>query len=98
MMAVGAKGVITVAANLVPKEMAHLVSAFLAGQVDEARKLHFMLSPLFAALFYETNPIPVKEALGMMGKIDPELRLPLCAMGADTKAQLTRVLKDMKLI
>ena len=98
MMAVGAKGVITVAANLVPKEMARLVSAFLAGQVDEARKLHFMLSPLFAALFYETNPIPVKEALGMMGKIDPELRLPLCAMGADTKAQLTRVLKDMKLI
>jgi 4-hydroxy-tetrahydrodipicolinate synthase len=98
MMAVGAKGVITVAANLVPKEMARLVSAFLAGQVDESRKLHFMLSPLFAALFYETNPIPVKEALGMMGKIDPELRLPLCAMGADTKAQLTRVLKDMKLI
>jgi 4-hydroxy-tetrahydrodipicolinate synthase len=98
MMAVGAKGVITVAANLVPKEMAQLVSAFLAGRVDESRKLHFMLSPLFAALFYETNPIPVKEALGMMGKIDPELRLPLCAMGADTKAQLTRVLKDMKLI
>ena len=98
MMAVGAKGVITVAANLVPKEMAQLVSTFLTGRVEESRKLHFMLSPLFAALFYETNPIPVKEALGMMGKIDPELRLPLCAMGADTKAQLTRVLKDMKLI
>jgi 4-hydroxy-tetrahydrodipicolinate synthase len=98
MMAVGAKGVITVTANMMPKEMAQLVKAFLAGRVEEARQTHFKLSPLFAALFYETNPIPVKEALGMMGKIDPELRLPLCPMGADTKAQLTRVMKDMGLI
>ncbi|HJT21031.1 MAG TPA: 4-hydroxy-tetrahydrodipicolinate synthase [Nitrospira sp.] len=98
MMAVGAKGVITVTANLVPREMAMLVKSFSDGQVEEARRIHFKLSPLFAALFYETNPIPVKEALGMMGKIDPELRLPLCPMGADTKNQLTRVLKDMGLI
>jgi 4-hydroxy-tetrahydrodipicolinate synthase len=98
MMAVGAKGVITVTANVMPKEMAQLVAAFLAGRVDEARRIHFALSPLFAALFYETNPIPVKEALGMMGKIDPELRLPLCAMGADNRNQLSRVLKEMQLI
>lgn len=98
MMAVGAKGVITVAANLVPSEMAKLVSTFVSGDVDESRKIHFRLSPLFAALFYETNPIPVKEALGLMGKIIPELRLPLCPMGAETKAQLTTVLKDLKLI
>jgi 4-hydroxy-tetrahydrodipicolinate synthase len=98
MMAVGAKGVITVTANIMPKEMAQLVSSFLAGRIDEARRIHFALSPLFAALFYETNPIPVKEALGMMGKIDPELRLPLCAMGADTRNQLARVLKEMRLI
>jgi 4-hydroxy-tetrahydrodipicolinate synthase len=98
MMAVGAKGVITVAANVVPHDMARLVKTFLAGQVEESRRIHFKLSLLFAALFYETNPIPVKEALGMMGKIDPELRLPLCAMGAETKTQLTRVLKDMGLI
>ena len=69
-----------------------------AGRVDEARRIHFALSPLFTALFYETNPIPVKTALGMMGKIDPELRLPLCAMAAETKDQLTRVLKDAGLI
>jgi len=56
------------------------------------------LSPLFSALFYETNPIPVKTALGMMGKIDPELRLPLCAMATETKDQLTRALKDAGLI
>ena len=98
MMAVGAKGVITVTANVMPKEMAQLVASFQAGRIDEARRIHFALSALFAALFYETNPIPVKEALGMMGKIDPELRLPLCAMGADNRNQLTRVLKEMQLI
>lgn len=98
MMAVGAKGVITVTANVMPKEMAQLVRSFLEGHVEESRRIHFKLSPLFAALFYETNPIPVKEALGMMGKIDPELRLPLCPMGAETRTQLTRVMKDMGLI
>jgi 4-hydroxy-tetrahydrodipicolinate synthase len=98
MMAVGAKGVITVTANVMPKEMAQLVASFLAGRIDEARQLHFKLSPLFAALFFETNPIPVKEALGMMGKIDPGLRLPLCAMETDNRNQLSRVMKEMRLI
>ena len=98
MMAVGGKGVITVTANLVPSEMAGLVTAFASGKIDESRRIHFRLSPLFAALFLETNPIPVKEALGMMGKIDPELRLPLCPMGQDTREKLTGVLKAMDLI
>ncbi|MGQ0694224.1 MAG: 4-hydroxy-tetrahydrodipicolinate synthase [Nitrospiraceae bacterium] len=98
MMAVGAKGVVTVTANLLPTDMANLVKAFADGKIDEARRIHFKLSPLFAALFYETNPIPIKEALGMMGKIDPELRLPLCPMAQDTREKLVRVLKDMGLI
>jgi 4-hydroxy-tetrahydrodipicolinate synthase len=98
MMAVGGKGVISVTSNIVPSKMAQLVKAFLEGRIDEARRIHFGLSPLFSALFYETNPIPVKTALGMMGKIDPELRLPLCAMATETKDQLTRVLKDAGLI
>jgi 4-hydroxy-tetrahydrodipicolinate synthase len=98
MMAVGAKGVITVTANVMPAEMAALVRSFADGKVDEARRLHFKLSPLFAALFYETNPIPIKEALGMMGKIDPELRLPLCPMAQDAREKLVRVLKDLRLI
>lgn len=98
MMAVGGKGVITVTANLVPNDMARLVKAFADGKIDEARRIHFKLSPLFAALFFETNPIPVKTALGMMGKIDPELRLPLCPMAQDTRDRLASVLKDSGLI
>ncbi|MCA1959086.1 MAG: 4-hydroxy-tetrahydrodipicolinate synthase [Nitrospira sp.] len=98
MMAVGAKGVITVTANIVPTEMAQLVSTFAEGKIVEARRLHFALSPLFSALFLETNPIPVKEALGMMGRIDPELRLPLCPMGQETRDKLRHVLKGMNLI
>ncbi len=98
MMAIGGKGVITVTANIMPAEMAALVTAFSNGNIEGARRIHFQLSPLFAALFFETNPIPVKEALGMMGKIDPELRLPLCQMAHDTREKLVRVLKDTGLI
>lgn len=98
MMAVGGKGVITVTANIVPAEMARLVAAFTEGKIEEARRIHFKLSPLFAALFFETNPIPVKEALSLMGKIDPELRLPLCSMAQDTREKLVQVLKDASLI
>jgi 4-hydroxy-tetrahydrodipicolinate synthase len=98
MMAVGGKGVITVTANIVPSDMAALVNAFAEGKIEEARRIHFKLSPLFAALFYETNPIPVKTALGLMGKIDPELRLPLCPMGEDAREKLIRVLEESALI
>jgi len=98
MMAVGGKGVISVTSNIAPSQMVQLVQAFSSNRIDEARRIHFALSPLFNALFYETNPIPVKTALGMMGKIDPELRLPLCAMGTDNREKLVRVLKDMGLV
>ncbi|WP_413934647.1 4-hydroxy-tetrahydrodipicolinate synthase [Nitrospira sp. BLG_1] len=98
MMAVGGKGVITVTANIVPAEMARLVASFAEGKIEEARRIHFKLSPLFAALFFETNPIPVKEALSLMGKIDSELRLPLCSMAQDTREKLVQALKDASLI
>ncbi len=98
MMAVGAKGVITVTANIAPADMARLVDAFAEGRIEEARQLHFQLSPLFAALFLETNPIPVKAALGMMGKIEEELRLPLCPMGQENRDKLARVMKEYGLI
>ncbi|MBS0151586.1 MAG: 4-hydroxy-tetrahydrodipicolinate synthase [Nitrospira sp.] len=98
MMAVGGKGVITVTANIMPAEMADLVKAFAEGKIEDARRIHFKLSPVFAALFFETNPIPVKEALSLMGKIDPELRLPLCPMAQDTREKLIQALKDASLI
>ena len=98
MMAVGGKGVITVTANLLPSKMAQLVNAFLEGRLEAARTLHYELYPLFTALFYETNPIPVKEALHMMGKIDCELRLPLCPMGSDNREKLLAVLKATGLV
>jgi 4-hydroxy-tetrahydrodipicolinate synthase len=98
MMAVGAKGVITVTANVAPADMAALVDAFAAGRLDQAKALHYKLYPLFNALFYETNPIPVKEALGMMGKIQPDLRLPLCSMSTENRDKLAAVLKDYGLM
>jgi 4-hydroxy-tetrahydrodipicolinate synthase len=98
MMAVGGKGVITVTANLVPSEMAQMVNAFLAGRLEEARVKHYRLYPLFTALFYETNPIPVKEALHMMGKIERELRLPLSPMARENRDKLLHVMKEAGLI
>ncbi len=94
MMALGAKGVISVAANVVPKRMAMMVKNFMAGNLEESRKIHFSLFPLFKALFYETNPIPVKTALGMMGRIIPELRLPLCDIENENRERLRKVLTD----
>ncbi|MEP6888258.1 MAG: 4-hydroxy-tetrahydrodipicolinate synthase, partial [Nitrospirales bacterium] len=98
MMAVGAKGVITVTANIAPADMAALVDACVAGQFDQAKTWHYKLYPLFTALFHETNPIPVKEALGMMGKIQPELRLPLCPLSTENREKLAHALKDYRLI
>jgi len=94
MMVLGAKGVISVAANIVPKRMAMMVKNFMAGNLEESRKIHFNLFPLFKALFYETNPIPVKTALGMMGRITPELRLPLCEIENENRERLRKVLTD----
>ena len=98
MMALGAKGVITVTANIAPADMAAMVDAFAAGQYDKAKQLHYKMYNLFNALFLETNPIPVKEALAMMGKIDPELRLPLTPMAADNRDKLARHMKEYGLI
>ena len=98
MMALGAKGVITVTANVAPKDMADLVNAALAGNFADARAVHFKLASLFNALFYETNPIPVKEALAMMNKIEPEFRLPLTPMSSDNRERLRQVMKETGLI
>ncbi len=98
MMALGAKGVITVTANVAPRAMADLVNAALAGNFADARAVHFTLAPLFEALFYETNPIPVKAALSMMNKIEPELRLPLTPLSSDNQERLRQVMQHTGLL
>jgi 4-hydroxy-tetrahydrodipicolinate synthase len=80
MMALGAKGVISVASNVMPKEVSDMVRHGLAQEWDQARAAHFRLLPLFTNLFIETNPIPVKTALRLMGKPSGVFRLPLCDM------------------
>ena len=97
MMAVGAAGVISVVANLVPSEISKMVRAFLRGDIQEAQKIHYYLLSLMQILFIETNPIPVKTALALMGKIKLEFRLPLCPMRAENRAKLEKTLKEYRL-
>ena len=78
LLAIGGKGVISVVSNVVPGDMAGMIDAFASGDLEKARRLHARMTPLIDALFIETNPVPVKAALAMMGKISYELRLPLC--------------------
>jgi len=93
-MAVGAQGVISVASNVIPRQMAQMVRAFAAGRSGAALKIHQKYYPLFKDLFIETNPIPVKAALAMMGQIEEEYRLPLVPMSATNRAALRTTMKN----
>ncbi len=97
-MSIGGRGVISVVANIVPRDVVDMVDFFEKGKNEEARRLHYRLLGLTKALFIETNPIPVKTAMGLMKMIDPELRLPLCEMLPENKEKLVKALKDYKLI
>ena len=92
LMSVGGRGVISVVANIVPRETVEMTHAALAGDWKLARELHLKLFPLSRAMFLETNPIPVKEAMGMMGMLEPEFRLPMCPMGAANRERLKTIL------
>lgn len=96
--ALGGKGSISVTANVAPAESAKMWEAWKKGDIDGARKMHYKLDPLNYAMFYETNPIPVKTALSMMGKVKEEFRLPLCRMSDENKDKLKKVLQNYKLI
>ncbi len=99
LMCVGGKGVISVVSNIAPREMSDLCTLFLDGRFEEAQRLYYKLLPLCHALFYETNPAPVKAALQMMGKIDTdEVRLPLAAMFEANRERLRKVLVAQGLI
>jgi 4-hydroxy-tetrahydrodipicolinate synthase len=95
LMAVGAKGVISVVANVVPRLMADLARHALAGDFAAARALHLRLFPLFKALFVETNPIPVKAAMAIKGLVGPEIRLPLTPLEEKNAAHLRQVLAEI---
>ena len=98
MMAIGAVGVISVVANLVPGDVQAMINAYEAGRRDEALQRHLRLLPLIKALFIETNPIPIKTAMGLLGMIDPELRLPMCEMSASNRERLMHALAGYGLL
>jgi len=97
-LAIGGKGVISVVANIVPKDTADMVNAWEEGNVERAKELFYKLFPLCQAMFYETNPIPVKTSLALMGKIQNELRLPLVPMASANLERLKKALQDYGLI
>ena len=92
-MAIGGTGVISVAANIIPKDIVSLLKAFEDGDLSKARSVNLKIMPIVRALFIETNPIPVKTAIALMGYCDPGLRLPMCAM---EDAYLAKLKESMK--
>jgi 4-hydroxy-tetrahydrodipicolinate synthase len=97
-LCLGGVGVVSVAANVVPKQVAELVKVTLKGDVARGREIHDRYFELFKGLFIETNPIPVKTALAKMGLYNGEMRLPMCEMGAANVDKLERILKACKVI
>jgi len=97
-MACGGKGVISVVANIMPREVATLVDAFFNGDMEEARRLHLYLLNISSAMFIESNPVPVKAAAALMGKCRNELRLPLTPLSDANHAALSLVMKSYGLI
>lgn len=92
-LSIGGTGIISVVANIVPKDVAQLVAAFEKGDIKKARELHYKLLPLIKAVFLETNPIPVKTAMGLLGMCEPGLRLPMCSMSDANLEKLKTALK-----
>ncbi len=97
MIALGARGVISVASNVVPREVSSLVGAALAGDFAQALTLHNRLYPLFRDLFVDTNPVPVKAAMARLGLLEEVYRLPLCELGGPQRAVLEATLDKLGL-
>ncbi len=97
-LSIGGTGVISVVANIVPGDVANLVKEFEKGNVRKAQGLHYKLLPLVKAMFIETNPIPVKTAMGLLGMCEPDVRLPLCEMLPENLEKLKKALRDYGLL
>ena len=98
LLSVGGKGVISVVANIVPADVKAMIAAFNAGEVSQALEWHRRLFPLCRAMFYETNPIPVKTAMRLLGRLNGELRLPLCPMSEANEGRLREALAGYGLL
>jgi len=98
LLCVGGMGVISVVSNVVPGDMAGMCNAFFKGDLEGARKLHYKMWPLIEAMFYETNPVPVKTAVKLMGKITGEVRQPLCPLSKANEDKLRQVMQRYGLI
>ncbi len=98
LLAIGGVGGISVTANVAPADCAGMFDAFFAGKMEEALKFHYKMEPLHNAMFIETNPIPAKTSLALMGKIPEEFRLPLCPMSDANKDKLRKTLKEYGLL
>lgn len=98
LLAVGGMGVISVTSNVAPGDMAGMCNAFFAGDLAQARALHYKMWPLMEAMFFETNPTPAKTALKMMGKITGEVRQPLCPLSEANEDKLRQVMQKYGLI
>jgi len=98
LLAIGGHGVVSVIANILPRETAEMVHAALEGDWKRARDLHYRLFPLARAAFLETNPIPIKEAMAMAGMLEPEFRLPMCRMSDANRERLRAILTQYALV
>ena len=98
LLAIGGRGVISVIANIVPRETSDMVHAALDGDWKRARELHYKLFPLARAAFLETNPIPIKEAMAMAGMLEAEFRLPMCRMADGNRDKLRAILTTYGLV
>ncbi len=97
-LSLGGTGIISVVANIVPRDVVNLVKEFQKGNVAKARSLHYKLLPLIKAIFIETNPIPIKTAMGLLGICEPDLRLPMTAMLPENAEKLRKALKEYGLL
>jgi 4-hydroxy-tetrahydrodipicolinate synthase len=97
-LGIGGTGIISVVANIAPKDVADMVSAFEKGDIKKAQNLHYKLLPLIKAVFIETNPIPVKTAMGLLGMCEPDLRLPMTSMLPENLEKLQKALKEYGLL
>jgi len=97
-LSLGGVGVVSVVANILPKETHDLVSSYLRGDIERAKQLHYKLFDLFKAMFIETNPLPIKTAMARLGMIEKEWRLPLEAMEKENEEKLERALSSYGLI